>query len=125
MHKQGEDLSIITYGMAVHWATKICDELGIHADILDLRSLSPVDYDAINETVQKTNRVLLLTEDTMTGSIMSDISAYIAENLFEHLDAPLIRVASLDTPFPFAANLEKQFLPVERLREKIQELLSY
>ncbi len=125
LHTQGDDLSIVTYGMGVHWANNICDELKINADILDLRSLSPIDYDAIHQTVQKTNRVLLLTEDTLTGSIMSDISAYIAENLFEHLDAPLVRVASLDTPFPFAASLEKQFLPVERLKEKLQQLMSY
>ena len=125
LHTQGDDLSIITYGMGVHWANNICDELKINADILDLRSLSPIDYDAIHQTVQKTNRVLLLTEDTLTGSIMSDISAYIAENLFEHLDAPLVRVASLDTPFPFAASLEKQFLPLERLKEKLQQLMLY
>ncbi len=122
---EGSDLSIITYGMGVHWALQVTEELGINADILDLRTLLPLDYEAIDTTVQKTNRVLILHEDTLVGGIGGEISAYISEHLFEHLDAPVLRCASLDTPVPFASNLEKQFLPVERLKEQVVRLKGY
>ena len=121
----GEELSIITYGMGVHWAKKVTTEMGIDAEIIDLRSLMPLDYEAIDATVKKTNKVLVLHEDTTTGGIGGDLSAYISENLFEHLDGPVIRVASLDTPIPFAVPLEQQFLPVERLKEQLERLLSF
>lgn len=121
----GTDLSIITYGMGVHWAEKVCAELGIQADIVDLRTLLPLDYDAISATVQKTNKVMILHEDTLLGGIGGELSAHISEHLFEHLDAPVMRVASLDTPFPFAAALEEQFLPVQRLKEQLEKLMSY
>jgi 2-oxoisovalerate dehydrogenase E1 component len=123
--REGNDLSIITYGLGVHWATQVVEETGIDAEIIDLRTLSPLDYDAIETTVQKTNKVLILHEDNLFGGLGGEISAYIAEHLFEHLDAPVVRVASLDTPIPFAVPLEEQFLPVERLKEQLIKLNSY
>ncbi len=122
---EGESVSIITYGMGVHWAKAATEEMGIDADVLDLRSLLPIDYEAIEATVKKTNKVIILHEDTLTGGVGAEISAYISEHLFEHLDAPVVRVASLDTPFPFAKELEKGFLPVERFRTALEKLISY
>ena len=123
--QSGEELSIITYGMGVHWAVEACEQLQIDADIIDLRSLQPIDYEAIEESVKKTNKVLVLHEDTLTGGIGGELSAYIAEHLFEYLDAPLARVASLDTPVPFAGGLEKHFLPQERLLDQLEKLRAY
>ncbi|MCG8327534.1 MAG: dehydrogenase E1 component subunit alpha/beta [Chitinophagales bacterium] len=123
--REGEDLSIITYGMGVHWAVEACEEMGINADILDLRTLLPLDYEAIKSTVQKNSRVLILHEDTLTGGIGGELSAYISEHLFEYLDAPVLRVASLDTPVPFAGALEEQFLPKDRLKEALEKLKAY
>lgn len=122
----GHDLSIITYGMGVHWALEILNEMpDIKADILDLRTLLPWDQQAVAESVKKTNRVLILHEDTLTGGIGAEISAWINEHCFRHLDAPVIRVASLDTPIPFASALEQNFLPKNRLRARIEELLKF
>lgn len=123
--QEGETLSIITYGLGVHWAREAAEELGMDVDILDLRSLLPLDYDAIAATVKKTNKALILHEATLLGGIGAELSAYISQHLFEHLDAPVVRVASLDTPVPFAANLEKAFLPQERLREQMVILRDY
>jgi 2-oxoisovalerate dehydrogenase E1 component len=123
--RSGNDISIITYGMGVHWALDVVDEMGIDADILDLRTLAPLDYNAIEETVCKTGKVLILHEDNLTGGIGGEISAYITEHLFDYLDGPVMRVASLDTPVPFAKALEDQYLPVNTLREKLQLLLNY
>lgn len=122
---EGEELSIITYGSGVHWALKAAEELGIDADVLDLRTLLPLDYDAITETVKKTGKVLVLHEDTLTGGIGAEISAWISEHLFEYLDAPVKRCAGLDTPVPFASSLEQQFLPTARLKETLEELMGY
>lgn len=122
---EGGEVSVITYGMGVHWALEVCAEMGVEADILDLRTLLPLDYDAIRATVQKTNRVLLLHEDTQTGGIGGELSAYISEHLFEHLDAPVLRAGSLDTPVPFSTVLEEQFLPKARFRAQLERLLSY
>lgn len=121
----GEELSIITYGAAVHWATELADNSEHEIEVIDLRSLSPIDYDSIDATVKKTNRVIILQEDNRFGGIAGDISAYISENLFEHLDAPIIRVTSLDTPIPFNKALENQYLPKDRLKEKVEYLLNY
>lgn len=121
----GNDVSIITYGMGVHWAKSLCEEENISADILDLRSLQPIDYDAIEQTVIKTGKVLILHEDCLFGGIGGELSAYISENLFEYLDAPVVRVASLDTPVPFAKNLEALFLPTNRLKEKLLNLMNF
>lgn len=122
---EGSELSIITYGMGVHWATAACTEMGIDASILDLRTLLPLDYDAIEAVVKATNKVLILHEDTLGGGIGGDLSAWISEHCFEALDAPIVRVASLDTPVPFDKGLEKQFLPTDRLREKLAWLKAY
>ena len=123
--QEGEELSVITYGMGVHWATRAASQLGIDARILDLRSLVPLDYEAISETVQATGKVLVLHEDTLTGGIGAEISAWINEHLFEYLDAPVMRCASLNTPVPFAKSLEEQFLPTARLQTVMLELQEY
>ncbi len=123
--RTGTEASIITYGMGVHWATKLAEENEWDLDIVDLRTLLPVDWDTVAESVQRTHRVLVLHEDTLTGGIGGDIAAYIAEHLFEYLDAPVMRVGSLDTPVPFSEILEKQFLPAARLYEQMQKLISY
>jgi len=125
LHRSGTDLSIITYGQTVHWATEVCEALSINADILDLRSLAPLDYESIDQTVKKTSKVILLHEDNMMGGLGAEISAYITEHLFEYLDGPVMRVASLNTPVPFAKTLEKIYLPQERLRDAIQNLINY
>lgn len=123
--QSGTQATIITYGLGVHWAKQVAAELNLDIDILDLRTLMPLDYAAIEKTVQKTNRVLLLHEDTLTGGIGAELSAYISERLFEYLDAPLVRVGSLDTPVPFAKTLEKEFLGLERLKERLGYLVGY
>ncbi|MBS1643778.1 MAG: dehydrogenase E1 component subunit alpha/beta [Bacteroidetes bacterium] len=122
----GEDISIITYGAGVHWAK---DYAAAHPDvschILDLRTLLPLDYDAIREAVQATGKVLILHEDTLTGGIGGELSAWISEHCFSDLDAPILRCASLDTAVPFAIELEQQFLAKGRLDTAIQQLLRY
>jgi 2-oxoisovalerate dehydrogenase E1 component len=122
----GEDITIITYGAGVHWAT---DYAKAHPEtscyILDLRTLLPLDYEAIREAVSATGKVLLLHEDTLFGGIGGEISAWITENCFELLDAPIVRCASLDTPVPFAIELEQQFMAKARLDESIKKLLAY
>ncbi len=123
--RQGSALSVITYGMGVHWALQVCEEEGIDAAILDLRTLLPLDHEAIARTVRETNRVLILHEDTLVGGIGGELAAWIAAELFEHLDAPILRAAGLDTPVPFARSLEEQFLPVERFREQLRRLAAY
>jgi 2-oxoisovalerate dehydrogenase E1 component len=122
---EGEELSIITYGMGVRWALQVCEELNVSADVLDLRTLLPWDAEAVRKTVEKNGRVLVLHEDTLTGGIGGEIAAWIGENCFEHLDAPVCRVASLDTAIPFAPPLEAAFLPLQRLREQVQALRDY
>lgn len=121
----GEDLSIITYGAGVHWALETVKQEKISADVLDLRTLLPFDKVAIETTVKKTGKVIILHEDTLTGGIGGEISAFITESFFQHLDAPVMRCASLDTPVPFSIPLEKNFLPAERFKEKIRLLLTY
>jgi len=123
--EEGNDISIITYGMGVHWAKKAVKKANIVADILDLRTLLPLDKEAIYKTVKKTNRVLILHEDCLTGGIGGELAALINENCFEYLDAPILRCASLDTPVPFANELEEQFLPLEELDKKINQLVNY
>ncbi|MBK8922058.1 MAG: dehydrogenase E1 component subunit alpha/beta [Saprospirales bacterium] len=123
--RQGNQVSIITYGMGVRWAALAASELQLDADIVDLRSLVPLDYDAISATVKRTNRVLILHEDTLFGGIGGEIAAWISEHLFEHLDAPVLRAASLDTPVPFAIPLEQNFFPLERMKEQLTRLMAY
>jgi 2-oxoisovalerate dehydrogenase E1 component len=121
----GTQASIITYGMGVHWALKAAEELGISVDILDLRTLLPWDKEAVAATVKKTGKIIFLQEDTLTGGIGAEICAWISEHCFADLDAPVMREGSLDTPVPFAPNLEKQFLPVDRFNLKLQELIAF
>lgn len=124
--REGDEISIITYGAGVHWAEDYAAEHPeISIDILDLRTLLPLDYMAIRDAVQRTGRVLLLHEDTLTGGIGGEIAAWIAENCFHILDAPVMRCASLDTPVPFSIELEQNFLAKSRLGEIIHKLLQY
>ncbi|RIJ37833.1 alpha-ketoacid dehydrogenase subunit alpha/beta [Pontibacter oryzae] len=123
---EGSDLTIITYGMGVHWAKQLQQELRESSlEILDLRSLLPWDKDAVRTAVEKTGRVIILHEDTLTGGIGGEIAAWISEHCFELLDAPVARVASLDTAVPFAPPLEQEFLPRQRLRQKAELMLNY
>jgi 2-oxoisovalerate dehydrogenase E1 component len=122
----GDDISIITYGAGVHWAEDYAMEnTHISIDILDLRTLLPLDYEAIAASVKRTGRVLLLHEDTMIGGIGGEIAAWIGENCFSYLDAPVLRCASLDTAVPFNIELEGAFLAKSRLNEYVQKLMSY
>lgn len=124
--QEGEDISIITYGSGVHWATEYAAQHpDVSFDILDLRSLLPLDYDAIRSSVERTGKVLLLHEDTLVGGIGGELAAWISENCFELLDAPIVRCASLDTPVPFAIELEQNFLAKSMLHGSIQKLLHY
>ncbi|MDQ3392935.1 MAG: dehydrogenase E1 component subunit alpha/beta [Bacteroidota bacterium] len=124
--EEGFDVSIITYGMGVHWAIEILKELPeIKADILDLRSLLPWDKEAVKDTVTKTGKVIILHEDCLTGGIGGEIAAWIAENCFTILDAPVMREASLDTAVPFAPALEQNFLPKNRFKQKLKDLLEF
>lgn len=123
--RTGNDVSILTYGLGVRWAQQLAAELNLDADIVDLRSLVPLDYQAIEASVKRTNRVLILHEDTLFGGIGGEIAAWISEHLFEHLDAPVLRAASLDTPVPFAIPLEQNFFPVERAKEQLRRLVAY
>ncbi|MEO8720282.1 MAG: dehydrogenase E1 component subunit alpha/beta [Ginsengibacter sp.] len=124
--RTGIDVSIITYGMGVIWATEYADEHPeISIDILDLRTLLPLDYKAIRTSVNSTGKVLVLHEDTLTGGIGGEVAAWIAQNCFEFLDAPVMRCASLDTPVPFNAELERNFLAKSRLDEMVQKLIHY
>lgn len=123
--REGEKLSIITYGMGVHWAKKLVDEMRLSADVLDLRTLVPLDWSSIFESVRKCGRVLVLHEDTLFGGIGGEIAAGINEHCFEYLDAPVKRLASLDTPVPFDKGLENNFLPQERLKGVVEDLLKY
>ncbi|WP_118950717.1 alpha-ketoacid dehydrogenase subunit alpha/beta [Taibaiella helva] len=124
--QEGDDISIITYGSGVHWAMDYArqhPERSIY--ILDLRTLLPLDYEAVRKAVEATGKVLLLHEDTLTGGIGGELSAWIAEHCFEHLDAPVVRCASLDTPVPFAIELEQAFLAKQRLDEAVGKLVQY
>ncbi|MEP0265129.1 dehydrogenase E1 component subunit alpha/beta [Dokdonia sp.] len=124
--QEGNDVTIITYGAGVHWALETLEKnTAISADLIDLRTLQPLDTEAIYASVKKTGKVLLLTEDAGFGSVMSDISAMITEACFEFLDAPIRRVTSIDTPIPFAEQLEEQYLSRTRLEERLKELLAY
>ena len=124
--QEGEDLSIITYGAGVHWAVNYAaahPELSI--DILDLRTLLPLDYAAIRDAVARTGKALVLHEDTLTGGVGAEVAAWIGEHCFSLLDAPVIRCASLDTPVPFNGQLESNFLASARLDDYVQQLMEY
>jgi len=124
--REGKDITIIVFGAAVHWALETLDKnQEIKADVLDLRTLQPLDIEAIYTSVKKTGKVIILQEDSMFGGVASDISALIMENCFEYLDAPVKRVASLDSPIPFTKALEDQYLPKERFENELKQLLAY
>jgi 2-oxoisovalerate dehydrogenase E1 component len=122
----GTDLSIITYGLGVHWSVEMAAELkDFSIEIIDLRTLLPIDEQAVFQSVRKTGKVIVLHEDCLTGGIGGELVARITEHCFADLDAPVKRVASLDTPVPFAVPLENQFLPKERLTQTALELLNF
>jgi 2-oxoisovalerate dehydrogenase E1 component len=121
----GNEVSIITYGAGVHWASAYVKEQNIDADIIDLRCLLPWDKEAVEASVKKTGKVIILHEDTLTGGIGAEIAAHISEHCFKLLDAPVKRIGSLDTPVPFNMDLEENFLPKERFKIALQELIGY
>jgi 2-oxoisovalerate dehydrogenase E1 component len=124
--REGLDCSIITYGLGVHWALNLLDKRkDISADLIDLRTLSPLDYKTIMDSARKTGKVLLLHEDCLTGGIGGEIAARIADECFKYLDAPVMRCAGLDIPIPFAASLEKLFLANDRLEKDLDRLLGF
>ncbi len=123
---EGTNLTIVTYGMGVYWAKKAMAEMPEYtADIIDLRTLLPWDKETVMQSVKKTNKVLVCHEDCLTGGIGAEIAAWISENCFRYLDAPVMREGALDTPIPFASPLEQNFLPANRIKEKVKELLEY
>lgn len=126
--KEGADATIITFGMGVHWALEFADKKpgnDVNLEIIDLRSLAPIDWVTIETSIKKTNRVLLLEEASEVLGPMSEIAAGISERFFEHLDAPVIRCSSIHTPIPFSKNLEKGYLANYRLEEKMERLMRY
>jgi 2-oxoisovalerate dehydrogenase E1 component len=124
--KEGSEVTIITFGAGVHWALDtLAKNLSIQADLLDLRTLQPLDTAAIYQSVRKTGKVIILQEDSIFGGIASDISALIMENCFEYLDAPVRRVGSLESAIPFFKTLEDQYLPKDRFEKELLELLAY
>ena len=126
MLRTGEQITVIAYGQAVHWAMDTLDKHPeIDADLIDLRSLQPLDTDAIYTSAKRTGKVIILQEDSLFGGIASDISALIMENCFEFLDAPVKRVASLDTPIPFINQLEDQYLSRDKFEGELLELVAY
>jgi 2-oxoisovalerate dehydrogenase E1 component len=122
---QGDELTIITYGWGVQWALEACKNLNINAEIIDLRTLLPWDKAAVKTAVEKTGKVLVLHEDTLTGGIGAEIAAWISEHCFTSLDAPVKRIGSLDTPVPLAKDLEDKFLGREQLERGLKELRDF
>ncbi len=124
--REGKQLSIISYGAGVHWALAYLDQHpNISADLIDLRSLVPLDYETLIHSVKKTSRVLIIQEDSLFGGLASELSAYITENHFEFLDAPIKRLGSMDTPIPFAKKLEDGYLPIDQIKGTIEDLINY
>ncbi len=124
--KEGNDVTIISYGAAVHWVLETLDKQpSINADVIDLRTLQPLDTVSIYASVKKTGKAIILHEDSSFGGVASDISALIMEHCFEYLDAPVRRVGSMETPIPFASQLEEQYLPKNRFGNELKLLLDY
>tara|TARA_R110002072_G_scaffold103137_1_gene226417 strand:+ start:74576 stop:76579 length:2004 start_codon:yes stop_codon:yes gene_type:complete len=123
--QEGDEATVVTYGAGVHWALATLDEMSVGVDLIDLRTLAPLDTATIYSSVRKTGKLIILQEDSLFGGIASDIAALVGEHCFESLDAPIRRVASMETPIPFAANLEKQYLPNGRFKEELERLLAY
>jgi 2-oxoisovalerate dehydrogenase E1 component len=124
--REGNEVTIISFGAGVHWALETLDNNpDIKADLLDLRTLQPMDWEGIYSSVKKTNRVIILQEDTLFGGVASDISAMIMENCFQFLDAPVKRVASIESAIPFMKSLEDQYLPKSRFENELKALLAF
>jgi 2-oxoisovalerate dehydrogenase E1 component len=124
--RSGTDLTIITYGMGVHWALEaLAEDPSISTDLIDLRTLLPWDRERVLESVRRTGKAIVLHEDTLTGGIGGEIAATIAEECFEALDAPVMRIGSLDTAVPFAVELEQNFLPKARFKQALAKLKAY
>ncbi|SHJ25186.1 alpha-ketoacid dehydrogenase subunit alpha/beta [Flavobacterium haoranii] len=124
--KEGNQVTVISFGAGVHWALDTLNKNPeISADLIDLRTLQPMDWETIFNSVKKTNKVIILTEDTLFGSVASDISSMIMENCFEYLDAPVKRVGSIETAIPFVKALEDQYLPKQRFEKELKDLLAY
>lgn len=124
--KEGSEATIVTYGAGVHWAIETLEKHSeLSVDLIDLRTLMPLDWETIYTSVKKTSRLIILQEDSLFGGISSDIAASVQEDLFEYLDAPIKRVASLDTPIPFAKSLEEEYLPRKRFEKALLELLNF
>ncbi|MEC7186790.1 MAG: transketolase C-terminal domain-containing protein, partial [Bacteroidota bacterium] len=122
----GSDVTIITYGLGVHWALDSIKSFKKDSiEIIDLNTLIPWDKELVFSSVKKTGKVLLLSEDTLINGFIGEISATISEEIFEYLDAPIVRVGSLDTPVPFSSNLERGFLSSSKLKEKLDKLVNY
>lgn len=123
---EGEAVTVVSYGAGVHWALETMEKNpNIEADVIDLRTLQPLDIETVYQSVKKTGKLIILQEDTLFGGIASDIAALVTENCFEYLDAPIRRVGSLETPVPFAKTLEAQYLPKKRFQETLESLLAY
>lgn len=124
--KEGNQVTVISFGAGVHWALETLNKNPeISADLIDLRTLQPMDWETIFNSVKKNNKVIILTEDTLFGSVASDISSMIMENCFEYLDAPVKRVGSIETAIPFVKALEDQYLPKQRFEKELKDLLAY
>jgi 2-oxoisovalerate dehydrogenase E1 component len=124
--KEGSELTIVTYGLGVHWAIEALNENpDLSADLIDLRTLAPLDIETIYSSVKKTGKVIVMHEDTLTGGIAGEIASLITENCFDYLDAPVMREGSLDTPVPMNVDLEHNFLPKERFKQKLMKLWKY
>ena len=123
--REGDDLTVVSYGAGVHWALEVLERNPVQADLIDLRSLQPLDEEAIYSSVRKTGKLIILQEDTLFGGIASDISALVTENCFEYLDAPIKRVGAALMPIPFARNLENLYLPRQRFEQALIELLDF
>jgi 2-oxoisovalerate dehydrogenase E1 component beta subunit len=129
LKREGSDISVITYSSGVHWsleAASVLAQEGVSVEVLDLRSLMPLDRSAILATVKKNGKVLIVHEDTLTGGIGAEIAAIISAEAFEHLDAPIGRVASLDSPVPYAPTLEEYYLPnANKVAAALRKLAAY
>jgi 2-oxoisovalerate dehydrogenase E1 component len=124
--REGESVTIVSYGAGVHWALEVLNSNpDIKADLIDLRTLQPLDLETIYNSVKKTGKCIILQEDTLFGGIASDISALVMENCFEYLDAPVRRVGSIESPIPFVKSLEDQYLPKARFEKELKQLLEY
>ena len=124
--KEGTELTIVTYGLGVHWALEaLAEHPEMSADLIDLRTLAPLDIESVYASVKKTGRVIVMHEDTLTGGIAGELAALISEHCFIYLDAPVMREGSLDTPVPMNADLENNFLPKQRFKDKLQQLRNY